>query len=239
MAQNFNNIVSYIKLSFGTPYNLLELSDDELILYIKEHTLPKFSQYIPRPIWVLLGSSNQIGSTFTKHAYSYQLPDEVDQYDIVGIQEVYYNSSSGIGLAGMSSMFLNPIDTVVSNGYANLAEDLQAVSAFEYIPPKIITFTKESIAASGDSLIVEVNTVHQSLDTIPSDVYQKIFKDQCLKDAIDWIIGIRSKFSNLSSPFSTLNLNIDRLQALSNSLDQKITDYYANLPPKHLIAWLD
>jgi hypothetical protein len=239
MAQNFNNIISYIKLSFGTPYNLLELSDDELILYIKEHTLPLFSQYIPRPIWVLLNSSNQIGSSFTKHQYTYQLPDEVDQYDIVGIQEVYYNTSGGIALAASSAFFSNPTDVVISNGYFTLAQDLQTVDAFEYIPPKIITFSKESIPSSGDSLIVEVNTVHQTLDSIPSDTYQKIFKEQCLKDSIDWIIGIRSKFSNLSSPFSTLNLNIDRLQALSNSLDQKITDYYNNLPPKHLLAWLD
>jgi hypothetical protein len=238
--QNWNNIIDYIKNNLGVPYNLLELSDTDIINYIKEHTLSKFSQYIPHPIFINLSSINEIGSNITKHQYTYQLSDEfVDAFDIVGIQEVYYNTASGIMSSDLQTAFLNPLDTVLMNAHYNLNEDLQPVNAFQFIPPKTITFSREILPSGGYSIVAEVNTIHQSLDTIPSDVYHKIFKDLCLLDIIDWIINIRSKYSNLSTPFATINLNIDRLQNISTALNQKVEDYIANLPPKHILAWLD
>jgi hypothetical protein len=238
MAQNWNNIVSYIKVNLGVPYNLLELSDDDIINYLKEHSLPKFSQYIPCPIWITLSSNDIVSNEITKSLYTYQLPDIMDDYDIVGIQDVFYNTASGIMNSDLQTAFMNPLDTVLSNSFYNLNEDLQPVHAFQFIPPKTITFAKQIMPAYDHGVVVEINTVHKTLDTIPADVYQKIFKDNCLLDVINWVINIRSKFVNISTPFNTLNLNIDRLQTVASNLETKIQDYIANLPPKHVCAWL-
>ena len=47
MPQTWNNLLEYIKLELGVPVNLLEISDDDIIKYIKNHALPEFSQYVP------------------------------------------------------------------------------------------------------------------------------------------------------------------------------------------------
>lgn len=238
--QNWNNIIDYIKGNLGVPYNLLELSDADIINYIKEHTLARFSQYIPHPIFINLTSINEVNSNITKHRYTYQLPEEIIlAFDITGVQEVYYNTASGIHSSDLQTAFLNPLDTALMNAHYNLNEDLQPVNSFQFIPPKIITFSRDVMPSEGCSIVVELNTIHQTLDTIPSDVYHKIFKDLCLADIIDWIINIRSKYVNLSTPFNTLNLNIDRLQTIVNTLNQKVDDYLTNLPPKHILAWID
>ena len=39
MLQNWNNIISHIKYNLGVPYNLLELSDDDIINYLTSYNI--------------------------------------------------------------------------------------------------------------------------------------------------------------------------------------------------------
>lgn len=234
MLQNWNNIISHIKYELGVPYNLLEITDNEIVDLLTNQVLPEFSQHNPAKIWLKIDAGDQINDPINFNPLSYHLNVPDDIY-ITSIENVYLNTISPFtGNLNSMAMFVNPIDITLSNAYSTLAESLMPSQSFEYFPPRTISFS----LLIGEGVIVEINTVHTKLETIAPDLYNSIFKKMCLSKTIKYIIKIRSKFTALTTPFGELNLNIADLQTQAQQLDTEIQTNLDNTPPSQLVAWL-
>lgn len=229
--QNWNNIISYIKSKLGVPVNQLELSDVEIQSYLQEHMIPEFSQYSPDKKWVYLPSAS--GSNITKNQYTYTFDIEEN---ITCVESVYYaTDAQSTIIQSLQGYFLDPRDTSMSNSFIDMIDFLNVYQTFEFLPPKRIQFSRK---VSDIGAIVELNIEHQKLDTIQPDLYQKIFKPMAHKHVLDLVIATRSKFTELSSPFGTMNLNVDRLETQRDRLSDKLEEDLNLIPTRTLIAWM-
>jgi len=232
MLQNWNNIINHIKYNLGVPYNLLELSDDDIINYLKDQILPEFSQHVPNKLYIKITPTDKPLKSITLHQYEYLLNIPDDVY-VLGVENIYWNQSAPFTENSWSSMFIDPVDIILSNGYTALRESLQTTAAFTFIPPRTITLT----LLMGNGLIAEVNTVHTSLDTIAPDLYNSTFKKMCLSGILKYLYNIRAKFNSISTPVADIQLNIQDLQSRYQQLDQEIADNFNWIPPNQLLAW--
>jgi hypothetical protein len=229
MAQNWNHIINFIHVNIGTKLTSIEISDDEFIQYIKENTLPQFSQHSPLKYWSVIDSSNitHLPGTFSSNVYKLNVPDGIN---IIDISEVY-GGRFGDSLTA-STYYGNPVDVVMANTMSNIMESLRAVNDYLFIRPSFIRFSQEPFE---EKIIVELNIEHTHLYTIPSDLYQKLFKNMCLVDALELVINNRNKFTNITTPFGQIDLNIDYLIQKSQDLKQKISDIVDKMPPREFL----
>lgn len=235
--QNWNNILGYIKSNLGENINFIELSDDYIINYLKNQTLPECSRFIPGKIWATINDSNLIEIDHNYNENTYRIPINEDDYKIINVQEVYYGvSSRGNQIFGYSNyVFLDPRDATMSNVFNDMISKLTPTQTYIFIPPNVIKF---GLNLAQNNIIMELNVVHFRLDKIPHDSYNNYFKKKALKDVIDLIISNRSKYSRVQSPFGEIELNIDFLRDKKQELNDQIREVEEWDPPEKLIEFL-
>jgi hypothetical protein len=245
MIQNWNHIISYIRNQLGA-VNQLELTDDELIDYLKQHTLPEFSIYSPAKLWVLITQPvclelGEVDKLYNENTYTIETPDDVE---IISVDQAYTKTGGGRGISGGDEGELNnylyqyqdPRDTVMSNTFNTMMDYLNKVQHFQYLPPRTITFGS-NVSANG--VILELHVYHARLDTIKRDIYMEMFRPMALRDIIDLIMANRSKFQEVASPFGQINLNLEYLREKQQKLEEKIEDWKSWKPPENLVAWIE
>ena len=239
--QNWNSLFSYIRQQLGS-VNQLELTDNELQIYIKEHTLRDFSNYSSDKLWVLITDSNKVEYDLNKpdrimdeDSYKIPLPSESDY--IINIEDAYYRRSGADWYDSYPYMYQSdPRDTVMNNTMSTMLAYLNKVQYYQYLPPDTIIFGS---GINEEGVILELNIVHTILDRIKRDVYHGLFKKMALYDILDLLIMNRSKFQEVASPFGQINLNIEILERKKEKLEQEIQEYKSWQPPEKLISWID
>lgn len=210
MAQTYNSILGYIKRNLGAKVNLLEMTDDEIIDGIKEDVIPYFSQYIPDSKYVLITDANREPSQIGYGLYRYTIPLSPNTY-VIDILDAYQLQSNSVmddyGYLVINSTDL--IDVAISNKLQDIAKYLSTYQTWEFIPPNIIQFD----LAIGPGSIVNYCINHLDLDTILPDYFETVFKPLCLAFVKKWLSALRSKYSNLSTPFGQIEMNWDKLDA--------------------------
>lgn len=230
-GQNWNNVLEYIKLFLGVPVNLLEISDDDLVKYLKRQVMPLFSQYTPAKKFTYITPAHRISMTSGAPQFRYSIPIEPGEYivDIFGaypLRDVSIVDTFGGALINAQMT----MDMVIANTYIDAVRSLQVRNTWEFIPPNILVFDQEIAACA-----VIYNTPHVVLDTVRPDLYHKSFKPLCLGFTKLWVASMRSKFEGLATPFGQMNLNYDRLQTEGQtSVDNAIAILEA-IPPDILI----
>lgn len=245
LIQNWNHITSYIRSQIGS-INELEITDDELINHLREHTLPEFSIFSPARLWVLLSDCDRVqvnpldpdmqDKTYDEDTYTVPLPPDVE---IINIENAYFRrgTSGQDGFDGYSYLYqTDPRDTVMNNTFNTMMNYLTTVQYYEYLPPNIIMFGKQ-INESG--IILELHVYHVKLETIKRDIYTNLFRKMAVYDIIQMIIANRSKFQQLTSPFGEIGLNIEFLDRKAEKLEQQIEEYKMWMPPNKMAAWID
>lgn len=224
MAQNWNNIINYVKANLGTKHSSIEITDDEFVNYFKDQTLSYFSQIIPLQYWVLLTNANIVSTPamFSNYTYQINLPINVVLIDVASVYISDRNLPDLISVAGT-----NPADIVMSNTFNDMSQFLNSVNDYQFIKPNYLRFS-ESVNTT--SFIVELNIEHASPSTIPGDMYHKLFKSMCLLDAFDLILNNRNKYNNLTTPFGAIDLNIDYIQQRIQEIRQKNEEIIDQLP---------
>lgn len=232
--QSWNNLITYIKRKLGSPLNMLEYSDEDIMNIIKEDVLPAMSQYIGKPCWIRLEPSDRIESddnNITYELYRINVPCDIV---LVDVQEVYYHRDN-MGVLGIYQNMLSvldPRDTVMTNTFLDMLNSLEIVQAFDFIAPNMIRFERP---LSGHSVILECKAEHSDLHTIPSDYYHEILKPWCVAEIMENIAAIRSKFTTLSTPLADLNLNYEALANKAAEIKQQIQEKLDATPPDHLV----
>ena len=230
-GQNWNNVLEYIKLFLGVPVNLLEISDDDLVKYLKRQVLTLFSQYAPAKKFTYITSANLLPMTPGSPQFRYRIPIEPGEY-IVDIYAAYPLRDISIvdtyGGALINAQMT--MDMVIANSYIDAVRSLQVRNTWEFIPPDTMIFDQETTACA-----IIYNTPHITLDTVRPDLFHKAFKPLCLGFTKLWVASMRSKFEGLSTPFGQLNLNYDRLQTEGQTAVDNATTILEAIPPDILI----
>lgn len=232
--QSWNNLITYVKRKLGVPLNLIEFTDDDLTRIIKEDVLPAMSQYIGKPCWIRLEDSDKIESDDSNLTYElYKIPVPCDIV-LVDVQEVYYHRDN-MGVLGIYQNMLSvldPRDTVMTNEFLDMLNSLETVQAFDFIAPNMIRFERPLMSKS---VILECKAEHTDLKTVPSDYYHEILKPWCVAEVMENVAAIRSKFQNINTPLSEINLNYDALIQQSQTIKQTIAEKLDATPPDHLV----
>lgn len=230
-AQHWNNVLSYVKINLGVPINLLEISDDELIINLRDHVLSLFSQYAPAKAYAFLSGANQITGGQGSPRYMYKIPVPVGTYIIDILEAMPTKEVSIVDMYGGALINAQQaMDLVISNAYIDAVRSLQTRQTWEFLPPDVMVFDKETNAC-----VVIYNTPHRTLDTVRPDLYHRAFKPLCLGHTKLWVASMRSKFENLSTPFGALNLNYDKLQTEGQTTIDNAIAILDTIPPDILI----
>lgn len=230
-AQHWNDILDYIKVNLGVPINLLEISDDELIGYLRRHVLSLFSQYAPAKNYAFITGSNQISGGSGSPRFMYRIPVEAGTYIVDVLEAMPSKEISIVDMYGGALINAQAaMDLVISNSYIDAVRSLQTRSTWEFIPPDIMVFDTEIT-----SCVVIYNTPHTVLNTVRPDLYHRCFKPMCLGHTKIWIAAMRSKFENLATPFGQLNLNYEKLQTEGQVLIDNAQVILDTIPPDILI----
>ena len=228
--QTWNNLLDFIKINFGL-INKLEISDDDLVKYIKSQVLPFFSQYRGRKKFRELSAVNRIQSLSGQPLYQYRIPLDPDEY-IIDI--LNFSFSKNTSLIDVTTPLINSpegaIDTLIYNSYIDIIKSMQAKNTWEFLAPDILIFDFDFGYG-----ILEYTAPHTDLRTIEPDNYQLIFKKLCLANVKIWIAANRSKFDNLTTPFGVMNLNWEALKAEGVQEKEEATQLLNILPPDFLI----
>lgn len=231
-AQNWNDVLSYVKINLGVPINLLELSDDDLITNLRQHVMGLFSQYAPHKAWAFIsGADIFYGNTLGSPQYMAKIPVPPGTY-IIDVLEAY--PTKEVSIVDMyGGALINAqaaMDLVISNSYIDAVRSLQTRNTWEFLAPDIMIFDKETLAC-----VVVYNITHTTLDTVRPDLYHKCFKPLCLGNTKLWIASMRSKFEGLATPFGQLNLNFQELKTEGQTLIDNAMAILETIPPDVLI----
>ena len=227
--QNWNNIVNYVKANLGTKNSNIEITDDEFVNYFREQSLPYFSQIIPLQHWILLTPSNLITNTMMYSNYTYQLPIPAN-IQLIDVANVYIADRSNQSFE--SAYYSNPADTVMGNTFNDMVQFLQSVNDYQFIKPNYLRFSEKP---NLDNFIIELNIEHVTVSTIPGDMYQKLFKSVCLLDGLELVLNNRNKYTNVTTPFGAIDLNIDYIQQRIQELRQKNDEIIDGLPHREYL----
>jgi len=227
-GQHWNDVLGYIKINLGVPVNLLELSDDDLITNLRQHVMGIFSQYAPHKAWAYISGNDLFqSSTLGSPRFMAKIPVPPGTY-IVDVLEAY--PTKEVSIVDMyGGALINAraaMDLVISNAYIDAVRSLQARNTWEFLPPDIMIFDKETIAC-----VVVYNLTHVSLDTVRPDLYHKCFKPLCLGHTKLWIAAMRSKFEGLATPFGQLNLNFAELKNEGQTTIDNVMNMLETIPP--------
>lgn len=229
MPQNWNNVLQYVKVHLGTKTSSLEITDEEFIEYLKSESLPYFSQIIPNIAWLTIDDGNLFYDNTLRSNFSYRInvPEGVE---LIDVNEAYIVNN--IGSFVNSNMFGDPLDITIRAVRESIADHLRTVNDFHFIKPNIIRFSQQPVPSN---IVLEVSIEHTKLETIPGDMYFKLFKPMCLLNAIEMVYNNRNKFTDLTTPFGRMELNTSDLQSKIQDLSQKIETIIQELPHRRYL----
>jgi len=246
--QNWNTLLKYIKRHLGVPLNLIELTDDDMVDIITADVIPSLSQYVGDQLWFRLGPQHIKPGTRREENFNvgerYIIPARENNVILTKVIECYWPQYSAVDLAGVgyglidgiaSTVLMDPRDAVMANTYYDMSRMFSATPTFQFIPPFELLI---DMSLQGKDMIIEVAAVHSDLSTIPSDIYQEVFKEMCLAEIMMSIAAMRKKYRNLTTPFGSIELNWEEIQTRADTLKTVIQEKLESLPPDVLLHWI-
>lgn len=224
-------------MHLGYPSINLELNEEDIKSYIKQHTLFEFSNYIPWKIYIPIQYRNSI-QNIGRNTYVLNISKNIN---VIEIDECIYNSSNSHGdrddFHHKSPMNTYPdtlynrvIDTGIEVYYDQIINSLNPIQTLEYILPSkennynhLVRF---DLSLSGDCIAV-VNCVHDEISTVPNEHFN-LLKKWALRDIIDVVISRRTAYESLETNIGQITLNIQRLESKSQELTNEINEAKRN-----------
>jgi hypothetical protein len=108
----------------------------------------------------------------------------------------------------------------------DMAKYMRARRTWEYFPPHFIEFDLRCKNA-----LIVYNTAHDSVETIPPDLYTSIFKPMCSAYTKKWLANLRSKYESLATPMGEIRINWQKLDQEATTELEKVEQILNSLPP--------
>jgi len=235
MAQNWNDVLEYIKIHLGVPVNVLEITDEDMVRLLKNQVLPLFSQYVPKKKFSMIRPEDLNRQPYGGAPMNdYKIPLELDEY-IIDIRDVYAGTHPQVldTYAHRALSSTDVMDVAIANTFSDIIRSMSTSQSWEFIPPDRLIFDKEFRFG-----VIEYFVVHTSLSTIEPDKYHLFFKKLCLANVKLWLASMRSKFDQLNTPVAQLQLNWERLQTEGQEERREVMESL-NLLPTDFLIYID
>jgi len=217
-------ILDYIKGILGAPVMQLELTDDEIIHWVKIYTLPFFSQYKPlRKILVVDPFTTPMNEDGT-----FTLPKDPN-HELIGIEKIIPDITSyltfGYPYVPIPSWDTLP-DVLLGILKAHTARKYSMMNfTYRFLRPDKLQIIPTPMSTYGI-----IGLFVHSFETIPGD-WERDFLDLALSDVMYRIASTRLKYQNLQTPFGEINLNAQDLKAEANEIKQKVLEKLQGAKP--------
>lgn len=245
---NANIVLSFIKYHLGYPNNIIELSDDFIIdnIILHPHYLVEFSKYCPKEERIYLtADNNELEELKVMRKKNPELFDGINiargnNLNLDNVNTRMHNrwilnsQNIIIGIKSVDYLRAGSIYELFYNGYYNYGNHVDQASmnlmhamndvvmTHKFYPPNIVEvqgFPRYY------KLMATIEVSHdKDLSSIPPNI-RDIFMKFCLYTTASYLLGIRSKYSNLSTTIGEISLNLDFL----SNLAEKKNELYASL----------
>ena len=230
---SWDEVLRYCKTSLGFPHHFIEYSDEEILEYLKEQTLRKFSTFFPEKWTLAITTTDPNVKVIGRQDLFYV--NDCEGRQILSLDELIPPGGDGfvlghpvVGSYSYGSVPGNLIDMYTAN-------NTRPFSDFNYtmyfFAPNMVRITPRF---SGQGSI-EYSRVHaEDLSTIAPDL-QDYFKELNLAVFMMWIGTIRTNFSGINTPFGEIPLNGDDLFSRGESKYQALMDKFETSSAPYLI----
>lgn len=204
---NMSSVLRYIEAKLGYRLRDIEIDDQEIIDAIKHNSLPTFSAYFPCQYRKLIKHDTDMVDGYNNRYYI-DSTDPNEDYQILGVSQIYLGNIINYGY-DPNLILGNSSGTGFGSILRKATQAPMNPIVFEYIPPNQVEIRPNSYRYD---FIAELKIVHPDhLQTIHPGLSQH-FMDLCLYDTKIYLWNMRNRFSELQTPFGTINLNLDVLQ---------------------------
>ena len=209
---NQNQVLTYIKDNLGWPFMQLELTDEKIVEYFKEHTLKEFTYYVPQVHKIGLNldlETNKVPGVANEwyifDPQGLEILNVIDFYSTAG--ELYLHGHPPIGPMSMGEL----PDWALSVSNAMTVKMFSSFDyTFEFRHPNIIRISPLPSSTLGIITVEYERQQPEDLSGIPNDL-QQYFKKLALGDIMMVIGRIRKKYGGgtLRTPFGEIPLDSD------------------------------
>jgi len=230
---NWNNTIDYIKMQLGADVNQLEVDEYKILDIIETVTMPEFCQYY-NYIDRISYPSNQLIEIDSEYKPRYQIVNYDRQ--IYEIKNIYFPSNTLL-----TYTVYNSADAVTAavGGYTyGMSESMIPIRSWQFFRPDIIELTVPLGFSEPSYFVVEVGAEFKNPKEMEPSMYSA-FKKLAAADVIDYIISLRSKFEQLTTPQGAINLNVNRLEQKAMNLRNEAMQKLENVPPDVFWSWVN
>ena len=222
-------ITSFIDRMTGAEF--IEKSDQDLMDWIKNVTIPTFSEYIPDKEYAPVVPSDEKYQNARTGWYHFFDEEDLDIYDIIecyfGVETLAATNHPIVGVSSFEGMTWWSLDIFKSRNFGPIS--LFSGYTYKYIAPNIV----EVLPDYTNAFVVKYEREQpHDLRRIPNPTKRE-FMDLCLADIKLWIGGMRTHYGNIQTPWGEINLKGDELksegEALKNETVTKLDE--RSIPP--------
>jgi len=230
---NWNNTISFIKMQLGADVNQLEVDEYKIVDIIKTITMPEFCQYFN-----FIDRISYPSDLIVQIDNDYRLRYQIQNYDrqIYKIKSLYLPTNWTVAYS-----VYNPQDSIAAavSGYSyGLAESMTPVRTFKFFRPNIIELDIPIGFGAPENFVIEIGAEFLNPNEIEPSMYSQ-FKKLAAADVIDYIISLRTKFQQLTTPQGTINMDLSRLEQKAERLRSEAMQKLENTQPDMLWAWIN
>jgi hypothetical protein len=229
---SWSAILKKIRDEMSLPFQQLEISNDQIIEYLKETALPEFTFYFPQKWRMTLNTTDQSVRVPGRNSEFYLLdPDDREIKTVVGVYPtltrfIYH----GHPIKG--TMFMDVEEWHLSVYNSNLNSPYSELKFMhEFIPPNQLRITP---TYSG-KVVVEYERSHDpELSTINPEL-QHYFRDLCQGLFFMRVGRLRQKYTNMQTPFGEIPLNGDALYQEGKEIYDKTIEKFERLTVPNVV----
>ena len=206
----WNDIIDKIKDELSYPFQALELSDDDIISYLKKNAIRKFSTYFPAKNRISLDTSNE----------DLRVPNRKGEYYIVDpdnrrVLTVVEIIPTGSTLFALGHPIVGVFDKNAIEQYALSTDSAMTTKLWspynynhEFIAPNILRISPVNF--TGLLTIEYEREIDIELTDILPDI-EDYFVELCVGMAFMRIGRLRRRYNNIATPFGEIQLNAEEI----------------------------
>lgn len=198
-------VLQRVKEEIAWPFQVIERSDEEWVDYLKRNALKKFSRFFPAKERITIDSTNP--DTKVPNRIGEYFMVDPDNRQILNILQ-YYPTMGHLLILGHPYVGVFNYESMPDYALAtNKANDLEKFSpynyTYEFIPPNIFRITPDF---QGRWVVEYERMISDELEDIRPEL-EDDFIELCLGMVMMNIGRIRKRYTNIATPFGSIDLN--------------------------------
>lgn len=233
---NWNNTIKYIKSQLGSQVNQLEIDEYDIVDIIETITMPEFCSYFNYEDYIY--GEHLVEDT----TYQIRPSALIVDYDrqIFEIKDIYFPRYV-VASFQIPYMATDSVEYAIDSYATSIPKSMVPIRNWEFIRPNRILFNFPGIVSVPDidKIIVRVGAAFKNPNEIEPSMY-KVFRKLAAADTIDYVIALRTKYQNLTTPQGQINMDLARLEQKSAQLRQEAMSVLEDQTiPDHYLWWIN